>query len=268
MTEFRPISLCNVIYRIVAKTIANKLIQGIKFGSSLSITHLLFVDDSLIFTRAKTEECIRLKQIFYKYAVASGQIFNFGKSSMLFSRNKQAKQIEEIKSIFQLNVVSRHEKYLGLPSMVRRKKVSFFNYIKLRVLNKISSWQSKWFSSGGKEVLIKAIVQAVPSYAVSIFKIPLGLYADIQGAIARFWWHSKGNHRGIHWAKWEKMCNSKGRWGMGFRDLSSFNQALIAKQGWRVIQFPDSLMAKVLQAQYFKQTGFRNAKLGYNPSFI
>lgn len=103
---------------------------------------------------------------------------------MLFSGNTQAKQIEEIKSIFQLSVVSRHEKYLGLPSMVGRKKTSFFNYIKLRVLNKISSWQSKWFSSGGKEVLIKAIAQAVSAYAMSIFKIPSGLCADIQGAIA------------------------------------------------------------------------------------
>lgn len=146
-----------------------KLIKGIKFGTNLSITHLLFVDDSLIFTRVKTEECTRLKQIFEQYAVASGQIFNFGKSSMLFSGNTQAKQIEEIKSIFQLNVVSRHEKYLGLPSMVGRNKTSFFNFIKLRVLDKISSWQSKWFSSGGKEVLIKAIAQAVPAYAMSIF---------------------------------------------------------------------------------------------------
>lgn len=187
---------------------------------------------------------------------------------MLFSGNTQAKQIEEIKSIFQVNVVSRHEKYLGLPSMVGRKKTSFFNYIKLRVLDKISNWQSKWSSSGGKEVLIKAIAQAVPAYAMSIFKIPSGLCADIQGAIARFWWHSKGNHRGIHCAKWEKMCNSKGRGCMGFRDLSGFNQALIAKQGWRVIQFPNSLMAKVLQAQYFKKSDFMNAKLGYKPSFI
>lgn len=55
---------------------------------------------------------------------------------------------------------------------------------------------------------------------------------------------------------------------MGFKELSSFNQALVAKQGWRLIQFPNSLMAKVLQAQYFKKSGFLNAKLGYKPSFI
>ena len=58
------------------------------------------------------------------------------------------------------------------------------------------------------------------------------------------------------------MCNAKGRGDVGFRDLSNFNQALIAKQGWRVIQFPDSLMAKVLQPQYLKKKRLYECKVG------
>lgn len=82
---------------------------------------------------------------------------------------------------------------------------------------------------------------------MSVFKLPLGLCADIKKGIARFWWNSKEEHRSIQWARREKMCTSKGRGGMGFRDLTSFNQTLVAKQGWRLIQFPDSLVAKVLK---------------------
>lgn len=55
---------------------------------------------------------------------------------------------------------------------------------------------------------------------------------------------------------------------MGLRDLTCFNQALVAKQGWRVVHFPESLMARVLQARYFKNSSFMQAKLGYNLSFI
>ncbi|KAL9438276.1 hypothetical protein AB3S75_024032 [Citrus x aurantiifolia] len=55
---------------------------------------------------------------------------------------------------------------------------------------------------------------------------------------------------------------------MGFRDFSSFNQALVAKQGWRILQFPDSLVAKVLQARYFQNKDFMKAKLGSTPSFV
>ncbi|KAH9649037.1 hypothetical protein KPL70_025830 [Citrus sinensis] len=103
---------------------------------------------------------------------------------------------------------------------------------------------------------------------MSVFKLPLGLCEDIQQAIASFWWGSKKEQRHIHWARWEKLCSAKGKGGLGFKDLSSFNQALVAKQSWRNIQFLSSLLAKVLKARYYKHTDFLNAKLGYQPSFI
>ena len=175
-----------------------QLIHGLKFSGDLSISHLLFADDSLIFTRATTEDYTHLKALFDCYATASDQIFNYEKSSMFFSGQVQSSQVAAIQSIFQFNVVSKHEKYLGLPSMVGRKRTTFFKDIKLRVLSKISNWRDKIFSSGGKETLIKAVAQAVPAYAMSVFRIPLGLCDDIQKAIANFWWGAKKDQRTIH----------------------------------------------------------------------
>lgn len=186
---------------------------------------------------------------------------------MFFSNNINQGQIKEIKSIFNLNIVSKHEKYMGLPSMVGRRKISFFNDTKLRVLSKLTSWQSKFFSCGGKEVLIKAITQAMPRYAMSVFKIPLSICKDIQKDISRFWWGSLEDHKSIHWARQERLCHAKIRGGMGFRDLSSFNQALITKQGWRVMQNPKALVTQVLKARDFKCSSFMEAKLGSKPSF-
>lgn len=57
-----------------------KLIHGLSFNRDLSITHLLFADDSLVFTWAATTDCRNLKNIFDCYAVASGQVFNYDKS--------------------------------------------------------------------------------------------------------------------------------------------------------------------------------------------
>ncbi|KAH9650223.1 putative reverse transcriptase/RNA-dependent DNA polymerase [Citrus sinensis] len=246
VTEYRLISLCNAVYRIVAKVIAN----------------------SLVFTKASIEDCRNLKAIFDCYAAASGQIFNYEKSSMFCSGKLPAEQITAIKNIFQLKMVSKYEKYLGLPSMIGREKMSFFNEVKLNVLSKISNWQNKFFSNGGKEVLIKAVAQAVPAYAMSVFKLPLTLCEGIQKAIAKFWWGTNKETHNIHWARWERMSHAKLRGGLGFRDISCFNQALVAKQSWRIIQDPESLMARVLKARYFKNDDFLEAKIGSNPSFI
>lgn len=111
---------------------------------------------------------------------------------MFFSSNVGDDKISAIKNLFKLNVVSKHEKYLGLPSMIgRKKKRNFFNGAKHKILSKISRWEHKLFSCGGKEVLIKAVAQSVPTYAMIVFKIPIGICNDIQRAVARFWSGSK-----------------------------------------------------------------------------
>ena len=50
----------------------DKLIHGLKFNRALSISHLLFADDGLIFSRASSVECRNLKKVFDVYAAASG----------------------------------------------------------------------------------------------------------------------------------------------------------------------------------------------------
>ena len=64
------------------------------------------------------------------------------------------------------------------------------------------------------------------------------------------------------------MCQAKSRGGMGFRDVSNFNQALVTKQGWRIIQVSDSLVARVMKARYFKHSSFMEGKTDSYPSFM
>jgi hypothetical protein len=59
---------------------------------------------------------------------------------------------------------------------------------------------------------------------------------------------------------------SKSKGGMGFRDLAMFNKALLAKQLWRIMQNPDSLVAKIMKAKYFPRSDLFEAKLGSRPS--
>lgn len=63
------------------------------------------------------------------------------------------------------------------------------------------------------------------------------------------------------------MCESKGNGGVGFKDLQTFNMALIAKQSWRIMTEEHSLLHKIFMAKYFPKNRFQEARIGVNPSF-
>lgn len=60
---------------------------------------------------------------------------------------------------------------------------------------------------------------------------------------------------------------SKTDGGMGYRDFGSFNKALLAKQGWRLWQSPNSFLAQIMEAKYYRGGNFLDSQLGTRPSF-
>ena len=132
---------------------------------------------------------------------------------------------------------------------------------------KIAGWKGRLLSKADKEVLIKAVAQATPTYTMSCFKILDTLCQELNSMVRNFWWGQKENERKMAWVSWEKMCQRKAEGGLGFRDLKAFNLTLLAKQGWRIIQNPDSLFHSVLKAKYFKNSSFLEAQLGNSPSY-
>jgi len=87
------------------------------------------------------------------------------------------------------------ERYLGLPSDVGRSKGGVFKYLKDRVWSKVQGWMEQSLPVGGKEVLIKAVAQAVPTYSIGCFQLLRGLCQAINAMIRKFWWGSKDGQR-------------------------------------------------------------------------
>ena len=88
--------------------------------------------------------------------------------------------------------VECHKKYLGIPTFVGRCKKDLFAFVKNKVWNKLNCWNGSIFSMIGKKVLLKAIVQAVPTYVISCFKLSKKLIEDLHRLIVDFWRGSKG----------------------------------------------------------------------------
>lgn len=99
----------------------------------------------------------------------------------------EGNQKNKIKDMLGVEVATQYEKYLGLPSFMGRGKRESFSYIRERVWHKIQGWKEKLLSQTGREILIKSIVQAMPSFTMGCFKLPKSLCKDIESLIRKFW---------------------------------------------------------------------------------
>lgn len=116
--------------------------------------------------------------------------------------------------------------------------------------------------------MIKAVAQAIPSYTMSIFKLPLILSKQLQAMIVNFWWGATGSEKKIHWRKWKLLCQSKYNGGLRFRNVVFFNQSLLAKQAWRILTEPHSLASRIFMKKYYPNSSLLLANHGHNPSYI
>lgn len=229
---------------IFSKAVERRLIRGVKVANSCPvISHLFFADDSLIFFKVTKEDNLNVRNYLNIYEKTSRQMVNFGKSVLSFSPSSSPRIISIIEKVLSVPVVSGHDVYLGLPTFSLRNKKIQFRYILERITKKIQGWSSKLFSMSGRAVLIKSVIQAIPSYAMSCYRIPASICRRVEQICANFWWKGRDGNKGSHWLSWLHLYRPKCLGGMGFRNVVAFNKAMLAKQIWRVVKFPNSLMA-------------------------
>ena len=96
---------------------------------------------------------------------------------------------------------------MRLPSLVGRAKKKSFSLIKERIWKKLKGWKEKLLSQARGEILITAVIQAIPTFTMSCFKLPKGLINEIESLIRKFWWGYRGEQRKIYWVSWEKLSS-------------------------------------------------------------
>ena len=86
--------------------------------------------------------------------------------------------------------VESHGKYLGLPSTVGVSKKEVFASIVERVKHRVEDWKPRLLSKAGKEIFITSVLQAIPTYAMQCFLLPIQICNAIHSILANYWWGS------------------------------------------------------------------------------
>lgn len=121
-------------------------------------------------------------------------------------------------------------KYLGLPMVITRSKEQVSGFIRENCSRTLNKWKNKLLSSAGKEVLLKSVTMAMPTYAMSCFKLPARLCREINAKMANFWGGEEEGKCKMHWCAWKKLTREKEKGRLGFKNLQMFNKALLGKQ--------------------------------------
>lgn len=231
------------------------------------ISHLLFADDTLLFFNASLNQARVVKEILNTYATGTGQQVNPSKCSIMFNAKEEfASDQELVKRELEVQREVFEPKYLGLPTQRGRIKGEHFQDLKERLSNRLGDYSEKFMSAAAKKVLIKSVGQALPTYIISVFKLPLGLCDDMTSMLREFWWGVERGKRKTAWISWSELTLKKCCGGMGFKDLRLFNQAMLARQAWRLNVYPDSLCARLLKARYYPNGNLVDTSFCSNPS--
>ncbi|KAK4255495.1 hypothetical protein QN277_008493 [Acacia crassicarpa] len=268
LSPYLFIIIAEVLSLMISKSQISKQVTGIKLSNGCPVlTHSFFADDALLYMRASHRNCTYLAKILDLYCAASGQVINLDKSSIFFSSNSPLAVRTMVCGMLHIPATEDPGTYLGIPSIWGKSKTQALAYIKERVASKIQGWSHSLLSFSGREVMIKAVIQAIPIYPMNCFKFPVKVCKEINSLIANFWWDGNAFGGKTHWKAWGTMTDSKTSGGMGFRDLLMMNDALLAKTAWRLLFKPNDLWARVIKSVYFPGQEFLDAEIGYKASW-
>jgi len=83
--------------------------------------------------------------------------------------------------------MDNQRKYMGLPMCVGRSKKVIFQMLKQRIWDRDNGWNEKLLSQAGWETLVKSVLQAIPTYAMGVFKLPASFCDEVRSIVSNFW---------------------------------------------------------------------------------
>ncbi|XP_039064616.1 uncharacterized protein LOC120209767 [Hibiscus syriacus] len=179
--------LLNLLLR---KAVSSGLFCGLIVGcdeASVNLSHLQFAYDLIIFCSASKTQVINVKRILHVFEVMSGLKLNLSKRK-LFGINIDEEEVLQWANAVGCSAGHFLAEYLGLPLGAKRSSLLLWDPVVQNFYKRLVGWKAKTLSMAGRLILMKAVLSSLPTYFMSLFKIPSSVIAKLNYIMAIFLW--------------------------------------------------------------------------------
>lgn len=250
------IIVTQVLHVVIEKAKTLGLIKGIRIGNLMSISHLQFADDTIIFLQDDWHSIKGIKLVLTIFEMLSGLKINYSKSSIYAPASPQY-MVQAWAAWLNCKQGTLPFTYLGATIGASCKRKSFWKPLTKKVSMRLARWRCNTLSKQGRLTLINAVVDALPLYWTTLYRLPKGTVAEIEKVKRRFLWRVMGETDKIqiklHLVNWQTICKSKIAGGLGVTQLDKKNSTMLAKWWWKAKTESNKLWFKTLKAKYGDQ---------------
>ncbi|XP_012828844.1 PREDICTED: uncharacterized protein LOC105950071 [Erythranthe guttata] len=164
---------------------------------SLSISHLFYADDMLLFTNESKRLVQALRNMLHKYEASSGHLISLEKNSFYTSKGLDARKFQKIKEWSGCSHKNMPPKYLGVPIYKGPCLVKHFDYLVQQVQNRLEGWQSEFLNFGGHIIFVKLVLYSLPNHTLSSDLVPKQVLDRMERLFCKFLW-GKQDRKGIN----------------------------------------------------------------------
>ncbi|KAF5761365.1 putative RNA-directed DNA polymerase [Helianthus annuus] len=233
---------------LINKAVEKGLFKGICLpNSGPCVSHLFFADNAIIMGEWSAENVkvvIRILRCFY---ICSGLKMNIRKSN-IYGIGVDHSEVESVAGSIGCKPDGFPFKYLGITVGANMNRICNWRPVYDVFESRLSLWKASGLSIAGRVTLIKSVLESLPNYYFSLFKAPVRVVKDLEKMMRRFLWGGSMDKSKLHWVAWDRVASPVRVGGLGLRNLTETNVALLLKWGWRFKNEVNNFWVKVINA--------------------
>ena len=250
MTPFLFLIVAQGVAGLVKQATRKNLFSGLKVGDKkMEVNLLQFADDTLFVCESNVQNILSIKAMLRCFELSSGLKVNFHKSK-IGAIGVDRYEVKMYSEILHCSLMDIPFTYLGLPIRGNQARCSFWDPVLSKIRKKLSVWKGRNLSFAGRVCLIKSVINAIPLFFLSFFKVPIGVSKEITKLQRNFLWGWGTEGRKIAWTSWENICKTKEEGRLGIKSIYLFDKALLAKWIWRMGSTEKGLWKDILESKY------------------